>query len=196
MTLLQLQQGCSTESHFSFERRSLKYGKQIMSGQNKTLWMDPKQIQTGWAVKRPEETQAGVWSGLCPWLWSFLRPAVQVDSNMELILIHIRSCDMKCNQITVRLTTAGSHSLQDPSVTDMFAWVWLNTTHERVMYLKLILPCRETVWQLQILFWADNKSVNDWKSTKTILKSTKNRKVTSKWDKLGFAAQTNCSELW
>lgn len=43
---------------------SLKYGKQIMSGQNKTLWLDPKQIQTGWAVKRPEDTQAfgQIWS--------------------------------------------------------------------------------------------------------------------------------------
>lgn len=73
--------------------------------------------------------------------------------------------NVKCNQITVRLTTAGSRSLQDPSVTDMFPWVWLNTTHERVMYLKLILPCRETGRQLQIVFWADNNSANDWKST-------------------------------
>lgn len=107
--------------------------------------------------------------------------------------------NMKSNQITVRLTTAGSHNLQDPSVTDMFPWVWLNTTHEPVMYLKLILPCRETGRQLQILFWSDNKSVNDWKNThlhKNYFKKHKKRKVMSKWDKVGFTAQTNCSELW
>lgn len=75
---------------------SLKYGKQIMSGRNKTLWMDPKQIQKGWAVKRPEDTQAfgQIWSlsmiMICFASCSVSRLQHGADTDSHKILWYVR----------------------------------------------------------------------------------------------------------
>lgn len=42
---------------------SLKYGKQIMSGQNKTLWMDPKADPEGMSCETTRR-HSGLWSDL------------------------------------------------------------------------------------------------------------------------------------